>query len=196
MLDDKNIWEDFKNGKEYALSYIYHQNIDFLFIYGKKFTGDEDIILDTIQDLFYYLIQTRNSLGETDNIQFYLITSFKRRLFREIQKRNRQVAINENYQLEIDFSFSVEEEISEEDYSKKAKLIRQGISELNARQREILYYKFTCDFDYDQICEIMSVNYDTARQLVSRAIATMRKYLSENDFYLFFIFSRLTVSPK
>ena len=191
MVEDKYIWEDFKNEKEYALSYIYHQNIDFLFFYGKKFTDDDNFILDTIQDLFYNLIRTRKNLGKTDNIRFYLITSFKRRLFKEIQNRNKQLLIGEDYRFETDFMFSEEEDIYKvEDDTKRLNLINKGMSELNAKQREILYYKFTCDFDYDQICEIMSISYDSARQLVSRAINSIRKYLSNNDVCLFFVFSR------
>ncbi|HEY3372411.1 MAG TPA: sigma-70 family RNA polymerase sigma factor [Prolixibacteraceae bacterium] len=189
MVEDKIIWEDFKDEKEYALSYIYNQNIDFLFFYGKKFTDDEDFILDTLHDLFCYLIQTRKNLGKTDHIRFYLMTAFKRRLFKEIQLKNKQLLISENFHFEGDFIFSVEEDlIRDEDYSTRLKLIRQGMNELNAKQREILYYKFTCDFDYPQICAIMCITYDAARQLVSRAICLMRKYLEVNDFCLFFIF--------
>lgn len=193
MIDDSIVWEDFKNEQEYALSYIYEQNVDFLYYYGKKFSEDKDLILDTIHDLFCYLIQTRNNLGKTNNIRFYLITSFRRRLLKEIQQKNKQLLVGENFQLEAnDFIYSTEEDLirNEEDV-KRMKIIRQGINELNAKQREILYYKFTCEFDYDQICDIMSISYDAARQLVSRAIGLLRKYLENNDIYLLFIFSRL-----
>jgi RNA polymerase sigma factor (sigma-70 family) len=198
MIDERIVWEDFKNEQEYALSYIYEQNIDFLFFYGKKFSDDKDLILDTIHDLFCYLIHTRKKLGETNNIRFYLITSFRRRLLKEIQHKNKQLLIGENFQLEAnDFIFSTEEDLirNEEDV-KRMKMIRRGINELNAKQREILYYKFTCEFDYDQICDIMSISYDAARQLVSRAINLLRKYLENNDFYLLFIFRRLKAITK
>lgn len=198
MIDERIVWEDFKNEQEYALSYIYEQNIDFLYFYGKKFSADKDLILDTIHDLFCYLIQTRKNLGETNNIRFYLITSFRRRLIKEIQNKNKQNLISENFQLEAgDFTFSTEEDLirNEEDVN-RMKIIRQGINELNAKQREILYYKFTCEFDYDQICAIMSISYDAARQLVSRAINLLRKFLEGNGFYLFFIFRRLKKSFK
>ncbi|HLN71887.1 MAG TPA: sigma-70 family RNA polymerase sigma factor [Prolixibacteraceae bacterium] len=193
MIDERIVWEDFKQEQEYALSYIYEQNIDFLFFYGKKFSDDKDLILDTIHDLFCYLIQTRKKLGETNNIRFYLITSFRRRLLKEIQNKNKQTLIGEHFQLEAgDFTFSTEEDlIQNEEDVKRMKIIRQGINELNAKQREILYYKFTCEFDYDQICAIMTISYDAARQLVSRAINLLRKYLESKDFYLFFIFKRL-----
>jgi RNA polymerase sigma factor (sigma-70 family) len=185
MIDEKTIWEDFKNEQEYALSYMYEQNIDFLFFYGKKFSEDKDLILDTIHDLFCYLIQTRKSLGETNNIRFYLITAFRRRLLKEIKNKNNQNLIGDNAQLEADdFIFSTEEDwIRNEEDLKRIKLLQQAMSELNAKQREILYYKFTCEFDYDQICLIMSISYDAARQLMSRAINLLRKHLENNDLY-------------
>lgn len=198
MTDERIIWEDFKNEKEYALSFIYEQNIDFLYYYGKKFTDDKDLILDTIHDLFFYLIQTRKNLGETNNIRFYLMTAFRRRLLKEIQNKNKQILVGDNFQNETtDFIISTEEDlIQDEVQSKRLKLIREGMNELNARQREILYYKFTCEFDYDQICAIMSIKYDAARQMVSRAISIMRKYLEGNDIYLLFIFNGLKTISK
>lgn len=69
MKSDKYIWDEFKKGEEYALSHIYNQNIDFLFYYGKRITKDENLLLDSIQDLFYELIRTKKNLGDTDNIR-------------------------------------------------------------------------------------------------------------------------------
>jgi RNA polymerase sigma factor (sigma-70 family) len=193
MKEDKYIWEEFKNEEEYALSYIYHQNIDFLFFYGKKFTSNEDFILDIIQDMFYDLIRYRESLGATDNIRLYLLKSFRRKLVRELEKNKKKAELDGYYFLEPDIVFSVEEDlIRDEEQSKKLKFIRQGLQELNAKQREILYYRFTCGFDYGQICEIMSVSYDSARQLVSRAISSMKKYLSDNDLIFLLFFRKLT----
>ncbi len=193
MKDDKYIWDEFRNDTESALSYIYHQNVDFLFFYGKKFTIDEDFILDMIQDLFYDLIRYRKNIGETDNIRLYLMKSFRRKLLRGIENGKKLVKANSDFELEPEIVFSVEEElITDEEQSRKTMLIRQGLQKLNAKQREVIYYKYTLGYDYTQICEIMSIPYDSARQLVSRGINSMRQYMSENDFFLVFIFRKLT----
>jgi RNA polymerase sigma factor (sigma-70 family) len=192
-MEDKYIWEEFKNEKDHALSYIYHQNVDFLFFYGKKFTADESFILDIIQELFYDLIKSRKNLGSTDNIRLYLLKSFRRKLLYGIANKKKLDKQNCDYSLEPGIVFSVEEEfIRSEDQSRKMMLVRQGMKELNAKQREIIYYKFTCDFDYSQICDIMSISYDSARKLVSRGINSLKKYLSENNFVFMFIFRKLT----
>jgi len=190
--EDKYIWEEFKNEKDQALSYIYHQNIDFLFTYGKKFTKDKDFLMDVIHDLFYSLIKSRKNLGETDNIRLYLLKSFRRMLIREMDRSKKQADLQNQYLSEPEIVFSIEEDlISDEEKSKAIRFIQQGMKELNSKQREVLFYKYTCDFNYTEICEMMSITPDSARQLVSRAIHSMKKYLSANDFFLILIFKKL-----
>ncbi len=193
MKEDKYIWADFKNDAENALSYIYNQHIDFLFFYGKKFTTDEDFILDIIQDMFYDLIKYRKTLGETDNIRLYLMKSFRRKLFHGIESKRKLAHLDNVYNHDPDIVFSIEEVmIHEEEQSRRNKYIREGLLALNSKQREVIYYKFTLGYDYDQICEIMAVTYDTARQLVSRGINSLKQFMSENDFILMFIYRRIT----
>ena len=187
MKEDKYIWDDFKNEADYALPYIYNQNVDFLFFYGKKFTIDEDFILDMIHDLFCDLIKYRKTLNETDNIRLYLMKSFRRKLLRGIENKRKIAKLDSTYNLEPGIVFSIEEEmIIDEEKSRRNKFIRKGLQELNARQREVIYYRFTLGYDYDQICEIMSINYDSARQLVSRGINSLKQFMSENNFFVLF----------
>jgi RNA polymerase sigma factor (sigma-70 family) len=182
-----------KSGAEHALPYIYRQNIDFLFFYGKKFTPDEEFILDMIQDLFCDLIKYRKKLGETDNIRLYLMKSFRRKLLRGIESKRKSLTLNHNYNLEPEIAFSIEEEmITDEEQSRRIKFIKLGLQELNAKQREIIYYKFTLGYDYSQICEIMSITYDSARQSVSRGINMLKQFMSENNLILMLIYRRLT----
>jgi RNA polymerase sigma factor (sigma-70 family) len=145
------IWEEFRKEEESALSYIYHQNIDFLFFYGKRFTKDEHFVRDVIQELFCDLIKNRKNLGETDNIRLYLLKSFRRKLFREIEKKENPLEHNDNYQLHPEIMFSIEDDIiKDEERSQKIKHIRKGFRELNDEQREVLYYKFTCGYNSEE----------------------------------------------
>ena len=194
MKEDKYIWADFKNDANHALSYIYNQNIDFLFFYGKKFTIEEDFILDMIQDLFCDLIKYRKTLSETDNIRLYLMKSFRRKLIRGLENKRKTANLDSNYNLEPEIVFSIEEEmIIDEEQSRRNKFLRQGLKELNAKQREVIYYKFTLGYDYNQISEIMSLTYDSARQLVSRGINSLKQFMTENNFFLMLIYRQLKI---
>ncbi len=189
MRDNLKIWEDFQKGKDAALSKIYHDHVDFLYNYGKKFAKDENVVLDAIHDVFFELIKKRTRLGVTSNIRLYLLTALRRKLLRLLeQNRKRGIVDTELNETMPEITFSIEEQIIEkEETQQKAELLKKAIKELNNQQKEILYYKYTCGFDYSEICEIMSVSYVTARQLVSRTIKQLKTSLPSGVLAFFII---------
>jgi RNA polymerase sigma factor (sigma-70 family) len=101
----------------------------------------------------------------------YLLKAFRRRLLKEIKKGKKHFQLEESSQSEMEIIFSIEEElIDEEERLEREQRILKALKELNPRLREVLYYKFNCGYDYDQICEIMSISYDSARQMASRSV--------------------------
>ncbi len=188
MNSDKEIWDDFRKGEKYALSHIYHQYIQLLFRYGKKFSHDDDLIKDNIQELFFDLIRTRKNLGTTNNISYYLMASFRRKLAKSMNKKNLLLYQSDSKEMEAEIIYSAEHElIGKEELSHREMVIKRALAELSPKQREILFYRYTCDFDYEQICDIMSLQYDSARKQVSRALKALKKILSNSQLLLFLI---------
>ncbi len=191
-MNDTKLWNDFIENKKYALSHIYYQHIEDLFNYGIKITSDHDLVKDSIQEVFFYLIRNRKNLGQTDNIKLYLFKSLRHRIFKALKKRQK-LQLRESELLlekhEINIVYSYEEEIiDKENLSKREEQLLKCIQSLSPKQREILYYRFSCDFSYEEISSLMSINYDSARKQVYRAIKALRAYVDENK-YLFVIFS-------
>ena len=187
LKTDTVIWDNFRRGEKSALEEIYFQNVQFLFRYGKKFTTDDDLLKDTIHDLFIDLIQSRMNLGPTDNVKFYLMRSFRRRLVQNIRKnRNDNNEILHEFLPEI-INSAEDHYIKMESRSEQYSRMRRCLAELNPRQREILYYRFECGFSYEQICEIMSIKYDSARKLMFRSIESLRQMFVEKQIIQFFL---------
>lgn len=181
MIEDRFLWEKFKNGDKDALIFIYDHHVDFLFCYGKKFVTDRELIKDTIQDLFFNLMETRSNLSDTDNIKFYLLKSFRCLLLRNLKKSERIRNELSAYNFYFDAPQSIEEHlISKEETKEYGLLLRKGLKKLSSNQREILYYKFTFGLSYDEICDIMLLKYDSARKLVFRALKLLKEELSIN----------------
>ncbi len=175
MNKDLKIWKDFTRGEQYALEHIYHTYVDVLYRYGQKFTPDTNLIKDAIHDLFFDLIRTRSKLGETDNICFYLMRALRRRIAVVLQKAQSPM-VSEDWQLEAHIAYSIEDElIDKELLTEREKIIRDALGKLQPRQREILYYRFTCNFDYDEICDLMNLKYDSARKLVFRSLQSLKR---------------------
>lgn len=187
MKTDKKIWDDFRKGENYALSHVYFQHVQMLFRYGKKFSHDDELIKDTIQDLFFDLIRTRKNLGETDNICFYLMASFRRKLAKSVSRKV-PLEYSGDRELAVEIVYSAEHDhIDREELTQREQTVNKALAELSPKQREILFYKFTCNFDYDQICEIMNLQYDSARKQVSRALKVMKEVLSGSNIFLFIV---------
>ncbi len=170
------------------MSHIYYQHIQSLYRYARKFSNDDDVIKDSIQELFFDLIRNRKKLGPTDNIDFYLMASLRRRLTQS-SKHNKVLFTSEiDNNLEAKIVYSAEQEIiNKEELTQKEKMLQTGLAELSPKQREILYYKYTCEFSYEQICDIMSLKYDSARKLVFRSLKSLRKSLGDKGSVILFI---------
>jgi DNA-directed RNA polymerase specialized sigma24 family protein len=81
---DSEIWKDFKSGEEEAFCILYDTYFSILCTCGRKFTLDEQLVKDCVQDQFVELISKREKLSDTDNVRFYLIRSLRRRIARRM----------------------------------------------------------------------------------------------------------------
>lgn len=186
--DDRLLWQKLKSGDKNALEVIFRNEADALCKYGRKFTPDKDLIADCLQDLFVELWRTKETIGSTDNIRKYLFVSFRRRLIKDLNKENKTKSLDPDTDLKEEITFSVENTwIENEDTIQKSEALTSAISKLSSRQQEILYLKFYNDMDYDQITEIMHLNYQSARNLVTRALESLRKNMISLIFLLFFV---------
>jgi RNA polymerase sigma-70 factor (ECF subfamily) len=64
----------------------------------------------------------------------------------------------------------------QEDQQKKQRII-DALKTLTNRQREIIYLKIYQELSYEEISDIMSINYQVARNLMSQAIKALKKSL-------------------
>lgn len=174
-LDDGSRWNRFRKGDDSVFADIYSEITPRLYRYGLKFTPNQSIIEDVIQDLFSDLIRNRNSLGATDNILFYLMRSFKRKLFRTLKKEIRPTeSISDDYIFEV--TYSIENEIIEEEETRKqTQLILHALKKLPARQKEAIYLKYQEEMNYKEVAEMMELNVESCRNLISKAIKSLRQ---------------------
>ena len=71
---------------------------------------------------------------------------------------------------------SVEDQYIDDEYSlNRKKLVEQILSSLPPRQKEIIYYRYLQELDFDEICTLMQLNYQSAQNLLQRAIKKIRE---------------------
>jgi RNA polymerase sigma-70 factor (ECF subfamily) len=67
--------------------------------------------------------------------------------------------------------------IDKQEHAEKTKKVINALEQLSPRQKEIIYLKFYQDLSYEEVSEIMNINYQVARNLLSQAIKAMKKIL-------------------
>lgn len=106
----------------------------------------------------------------------YLMVSLRRRIFDKGSKIDSLTVglaeIEENKVTDPDHETRWIE--SQESESQNQKLV-SALERLSDRQREIIHMKFYQQLDYDEIGRIMDLNYQSARNLVNRALTALRK---------------------
>jgi RNA polymerase sigma factor (sigma-70 family) len=180
---DSKIWNAFRQGNREALDYIFKEHASNLFAYGTRFTKDQELVLDCIQDLFVELWNRRLALNETNSIKFYLLKSLRRRIARTVHGAKRLETITDEVQyLEEKMNFSVEHLMvaQESDQARKAGL-RRALEGLTKRQRESIYLKFFQGLNNEAIASVMNLSEASAATLVSQAIAALRNALPKKS---------------
>ena len=168
----------FQAGNMAAFSQLYNLHINVLFNYGLKLTIDKELLKDCIHDIFVKLYTKKDELGTIDNLRSYLFISLKNKLCDELRRRMymSDTAVEE---VSISTLTDVEDDYMEEEQRKNEfSLVRRLLDQLSPRQREALTLYYIEEKKYEDICEIMNMNYQSVRNLMHRGLTKLRSLAS------------------
>jgi len=177
-MEDRKLWQALKEGRRSALERIYREQIGLLLSYGSKFALNTPLLENCIQDLFVDLWRRRRTLGDTDSIPRYLVVALRRRIVRQLERERKQGGELEERDLHFQAELNTEEEwIAREASTQQHSRLRQALEQLSARQREAIYLRYYAGMEYDDICEIMDISYQSTRNLVAGGLKKLRGLL-------------------
>ncbi|MDR1407184.1 MAG: sigma-70 family RNA polymerase sigma factor [Tannerella sp.] len=173
-------WRRFAAGDNEACGWLYTRYVRSLYRYGLHFTPDGEAVKDCIQDVFTYLYRNRRRLPVPDNVEVYLFVALKNSLLRYLGSHF--VHDREDGE-ETPFLLcpTVEDEyIDDEQLRRRQEMIRRFLAVLSPRQKEIIYYRFMQEMQWDEICRLMALNYQSAQNLLQRALQKIREHFPMN----------------
>ncbi len=174
-MSDKLLWKEFKSGNRKAFETIYNTYFELLLAYGQRFSVDNSTVEDAIQELFVELWQKKERLADVDYIKPYLLLSIKRKIIRQVKKQRFTEAEEYHFEAQLD----VEKIMVQQEWSaERSNKFKAAFSDLSDRQKEILYLKYFAELGYDEIAQQMNMNYQSARNLVHRAITKLTDLIS------------------
>lgn len=180
VKNDFYIWKSFIAGSDDSFYQLYEKYFDVLYQFGIQFSKDKEFIKDCIHDLFLDLYKYRSNLSETDNIKFYLLRSFRRKIHSEklkIQPFLYDYNLPDFTQNQVS-SFE-DTLISSENKKENIQMLNEAMKRLTDRQREGLSLKFVQNLSYPEIAEMLDVSVESARTSIYRSLKILRQAISD-----------------
>lgn len=177
-----NTWIRFNSGDRSAFEEIYSEYIDVLFAYGSKLTNDQDLIKDSIQDLFIDLYRHKVDLRQPESFEFYFFKALKRLIFRKIGRKSKVQNFNDPDFFAFKLTFNLEEDYIHKETEKSKLIILQNLlNDLSQSNRELLFYKFNSNLTFREIGELIEMNPDAVKKQIYRIISGLRKSLNSTQ---------------
>ena len=174
---EPGIWEACKAGNKNAYSIIYTSWYPRLLNYGRKFTGDEQLIEDSIQEIFTKFWFQRQKLESVRELKGYLLVSFRNQLLRGIHNaRNTRYNGNEFDTENFELGVSVDQVMINADHMYEQKVnLAQALEKLTPHQKEAIFLKFYANLSYEEIALLFGISTKATYKLVARAITELRE---------------------
>lgn len=190
ILEDSMLWGSLKEGNENAFSILFKRHYAHLVRYGNSFLPFPEKVQDCVQDVFTDIWIYRDKLHDKVVVKAYLLACVRKRITKS-QERDRIFRLSSTMDtFEFLFDFSIEHNlISDETTAAKVSHLNHLINDLPSRQKEALYLRYNQELTVDQISDTLGVNYQSANNLLHRALLSLRKEWKENIFLILVVFS-------
>jgi len=165
------IWDRISQDDKNAYAEAYRFLFNRFYNYGVRFTTDELLIEDAIQETLLLLWDKRGSLSEIKYPSTYFYSVFRNNLINRLRLKKTERFGEE---LEI-LDFSVEEFIFEKETEilLKGKL-KNAIEGLTSRQREAIYLRFYEGLSYEGVASILGISTKATYKIMARALSQLR----------------------
>jgi RNA polymerase sigma factor (sigma-70 family) len=177
-LDDQkrviDFWIQFLDGSEIAFSQLYCLFFDDLLTYGRRVGGENEMVEDLIQDLFLKLYQKKIILEDNTKLRPFLFRSLKNMIYNQLLRNAKLQPLSDN-DFAFDLNYTIDEQLflsQDQGLSDEVHRILRG---LTGRQKEIIYLRFVHEMSFEEIAEIMEINIQSARNLLTRSMEKLRK---------------------
>jgi len=169
--------QQLQNGDEKALGALMKLFYAPMYNYAFKFSQDEQLVKDCIQEVFISLWQRRDSATAISSPKYYLLRAVKNKVVKAIGKNAQTINSGslDEYDFKVEFSTEymlIEKQISAEN----AVRLQEILSQLPARQKEIVYLKFYHQLDHEQIAALMNINRQSVYNLLHESLQKLRKF--------------------
>lgn len=166
----------FCEGNDDAFAELYDLYIQMLSNYGNKLTQDQELLKDCIHDVFVKVYMKRGDKNGINNFASYLLISLKNKLLDEFRRKTFSSEDPvENFEYRFSTSDVEDDYLSQERHDRQCAYVAYLMQNLTRRQRQAITLYYIEQRKYDEICDIMHMNYHSVRNLMHRGMLKLRE---------------------
>lgn len=155
--------------------------------YCTRFTSDQDLIKDCLQDLFLDIWEKRGNLDHINSIKPYLFLSVRNNLIKRIRKNRLLSGIRDDDNGFDDFVSPESTFISNETDQLNLSKLAHAMDLLPARQKEALYLRYYNNLSYEEIGKVMGLQRQAVANYLQYGIQKLREHWSQTVILLFLL---------
>ena len=181
--DEKMLWDSFVGGDIDAYEKLFNLFYNDLYRYGLNLSPRHDLVRDNIHTLFVDMWDRKEFLGDVKSVKAYFLASLRRRILKQLLREKKRSPLSAtSLHTENLIQISIEESLIQDemaDFQKQA--LRDALDLLPERQKEVLFLKYYNGMSYDEIEEILAINYQSIRNHIYRALQKLRIHFMEKE---------------
>jgi RNA polymerase sigma factor (sigma-70 family) len=176
---DENLriwWEAVLNGDTMAYSHVHELLHPVLYRYAFAMLNDGALASDVLQELFIKIWFRKEKIGALQNVRAFFLTALRRQTLNQLRSLRRLQILPPS---EPDIEFSAEDIIvaAEQQQDIREKLARY-LNELPKRQKEVIYLYYYEELSYEEIADVMEINYQSVLNVMQKALKQLRELIS------------------
>ena len=176
MQVDKELWIRISQDDQEAYASVYRFYFRRFYNYGRKFTDDEPLLEDAVQEVLLTIWDKRAALSSIEFAGTYFYTTFRYILFHTL-KQKKQGLTGGMTIAEPEFSIDHFIMARETGQEMKEKLER-SLATLTARQREAIFLRFYEGLSYEEVASVLQITTKATYKIMARALAELREHLA------------------
>ncbi|SMO50495.1 RNA polymerase sigma factor [Fodinibius sediminis] len=176
--DRSTAWKHFIQGDEGSFKRVFHCYYTSMYGYGLKLCNRPELVKDCIQELFRTLWERRDKLGHVESPNVYLFVSLRRMILKRLKRCRKRNCEMEELDEHISIQFDKEELIIRDEVKfHQQRELQHALNQLSNRQKEVIYLHYYNGMSYAEIEQILSINRQSVRNHMYRAMQTLRSLL-------------------
>lgn len=162
----------YQNGEEKALDRIYIILKQPLYSFVYRYTRDEQLSIDIVQDTFMQLQRHKKSYDSSKGkLKSYLFQIAYRLMVTKINRRKK-------WQSLLPF---LTPKVTEEMHHADRMTIREAVSSLPDKQRAVILLSYYHDMTQEEIAKILEIPKGTVKSRLHKAMKNLKEQLEGND---------------